>query len=265
LVGTIWQEALTLVHVGEEPREAVKETRNSFRDARKKQWSFGSAPPSLDIHEATTIGMFKGYCQEYLEKDLKKWHFVEYEREFHVKMPEGRIFTGFIDAIIEIKKGRFKGLWVLENKTASRIDDFHTKGASVAPQLIGYSHAASELFRQKFQGVIYFVTRKSGLRGRQGESKISLIKRVEEQYTEDPSSFFFRKYIRMSSQKIAAWVREFGIKAGHIEAARASKYPHAAFYMNQDFCFHYGQCPYFPLCKRGPTNTVLAFYEQRAV
>jgi hypothetical protein len=263
-IGSAYQSGLIATYVEENPEGGIKIIRDAFDLAVKRQPMGGAEAESLETVRVSTIGMLRGYAKVFLKEDLKRWKFLEFEREFNLKMPHGRMFRGFLDALIQ--RNRDRTIWVKEDKTTTRIDAYHTRRPILDFQLRGYVFAASRFLQKRPRGVFYCVARKSGLRGRQGESRVSLLKRTTEQYLENPLSFFMRKYIKFPRNTPEVFEREFDSKTSQIEECwhRLKRSGIEAFDQNPDYCFSWGkECPYWILCTKGINDFTISGFKER--
>lgn len=263
VTGRAWGRALVTVQVEEAVEPGIAEVKAVF-DASLKNPSLSQR----DIEErekarAATCGMLRGYAEVWLKKDLKNWEFVEFEREFNIKMPGGRIFTGFIDEVITVRKGKRKGTWPVENKTAGQIGPYHTRRLPMDLQLRGYFYASKRLGEDP-KGILYFAVRKSALRGTKGESTVHLLQRISDQYTENPKGFFLREWLKPKEHLIQAFEDTFSNVAADIERAQEAEVQIEGFTQNPGECFSWNQeCPFFLLCTRGLNKMNLNFYKAR--
>lgn len=264
LVGRAFHRALNEAYLRESKKSGRAALRAAFNKALKNRFLSALDHSYIELQKATTEGMYNGFCEIYLKKDLANWIFIEFERTFKLKMPNGRAFFGIIDGLVEVLKGKNKGIWVLENKTASRINPFTVQKVKLDIQLLGYLYAGCRLIRgEKLKGVIYFQARKSFLRLRKGETFLSLIKRVKDQYLEDPKKCFSREFLRFPKKSVESFEKRFDLIASDIERCMKSENIMEAYYQNSDMCDSFGMCPYFPLCKKGMKDRILAYFKKR--
>lgn len=133
--------------------------------------------------------------------------------------------------------------WIVEYKTASKIDKSYFDRLYVDSQITFYMMAA---LRCDFKpvGIIYRVLRKPQIKKRQGETVDAYIERLEQDYLARPEFYFFETKLYRSQNdlmqfEIDTW-RE--IKQANQNADKGY------FFRHSHSCSDYGTCPYLPLC-----------------
>jgi len=263
VVGRAWQNALISTYVQESEEAGIETIKDAFDLAVRTRPMSSRDAEELEKIRAATIGMLKGFAATYLKRDLRKWEFIEFEREFRLKMPGGRIFHGFIDTLIRLIKNR--SIWVIENKTSRSIDQTHIERPFLDTQDRGYFYASCRFLDKKPKGVLHFVARKSALRGRQNESLTVLLERITNQYTENPGGFFLRKFIKFGPEICDLFELEFVVKTEEIEHCwkMFPKRGPGAFSQNPEYCFTYNRCPFWILCTKGVSKETMAGFIKR--
>ncbi len=225
--------------------------------------------------------MMKGYAARYPDEEFEV---VALEKEFRgpIVNPESgrasRAFTlaGKIDGIVRHGDDHF----LLEHKTAARIDGEYIERLWTDFQIVLYAYYAREILGIPVTGVIYNILGKARLQQGQGETegeyeerrrqlaarsksgKSSAKRKLAEpddtfaarlatKYT-DPS-LFHRETIYFSRDQYESLRAELWELTQAFLGARRR----GAFYQNTTFCFHYGRpCAYFPLCRSGGSPNV---------
>jgi hypothetical protein len=213
----------------------------------------------------------RGYAARYATEDFT---IVELEREFRLPLRDKTgavsgdwIRGGKIDGIVRRKNG----LWLMEHKTASRIDAAYLSRLWLDFQITWYSPAVEELHGEPVVGVIYNVIQKLGrgeavakvgetdaefqerydaaknkklLKRRMGEDKSQYRDRLNAAYA-DPT-MFHREEILLDRADISLVLQEASDIATDIDTARANGH----WYRNTDQCFKWNKpCQYLPVCQ----------------
>ena len=236
------------------------------------------------------LGMMDAYMQKY---PTEKWEVVAVEREFEADIinPEtgakSRSFTmgGKVDLIVK----SHDGYWLMEHKTASKIDAGYIERLWTDFQIILYSHYIEQTMGIKLQGVIYNILQKCPLKMKQGEtedefqgrykklcaknktgtstaqrqmseSEADYFNRIQEWYKQNDA--FHREEILINRGKIKELQHElWELTKSFLEAQRRGMY-----YRNDSFCYHWNRpCQYFPYCSSNENPLVLEnLYQKEA-
>jgi hypothetical protein len=214
--------------------------------------------------------MLRGYFERYKVEPFKV---LDVEREFVLPIIDvrGEAFesiklAGKVDAIVE----EGGGLWVMEHKTASKIDENYLAGLTLDQQSMIYLEAMERVYGKSFRGVIYNVLLKAApekpmllKNGKLSQSKqqsttVELyLAAIEEHgldradYTEmleyltcTRRDYFYREYLTFSQEERGEWRRELWQIAADIE--RATRL--GAFYRNTGQCVGYTRCAFYKIC-----------------
>lgn len=147
-------------------------------------------------------------------------------------------------------------LWVIEYKTASKIDKSYFDRLYVDSQITFYMMAAKRIDLNPV-GVLYRVLRKPQIKQRANETVDAYIERLTADYLARPDFYFFEsKQYRTTSD-----LEKFELDTWHEikQANQAAKEGH--FFRHSHSCSNYGTCPYMPLCTG--ENGAEALYEFR--
>ena len=244
---------------------------------QRSQWHLGTA-------------MMIGYSTRYASDNFEV---IALEREFEGEIinPEtlacSRSFTlaGKVDGIIRLDGQHF----LLEHKTAASIDGGYLEKLWTDFQIVLYSHYIEKTMGLHIDGVIYNVLTKAKLKQSEGETeqefetrrteliaksktgKSSAKRRMPETDEEFQSRLadkyaeqgaFHREHLLISRDQITTLQAElWELTQAFLDARRRD-----VWYQNSSQCFYFNRpCPYFPLCRSGGSENVIAnFYEQRA-
>lgn len=212
------------------------------------------------MQQAVVCGMVKGYAQLYLKRDLAEYKVVETEGSFDAKLDNGWTYHGKKDMVVLRKKDM--KLFLMEHKTAGRIDAGYVAKLPMDNQILGYGWAQRAKTGRKFDGVIYNVTKKPQIRQRQTESLQQFMKRVEDDYHLNPGAYFYRETLTFGNEDLDRFGRELGRFVRNIDRAQAE----GDFYQNAGHCTAMGTCPFMKLCLEGVNKNTLLHYrvKQRA-
>lgn len=203
-------------------------------------------PPHLLDKLAVAHGALRGMLEAYFVKyasDREKWEIVDVERVFDAStQADGWRKGGKNDLVIRDQKGK---LGIVEHKTTGDLSVSYVERIPLDDQIHQYVSAAEEDFG-KVDFVLYNVVMKSRLRQKQGEDFEQFVRRVEEQYHDEPAKYFYRERLKLPRWSLKRFERELAVVAKEIERAR--EVGEEAFYMNTSQCYAYGKCPYVELC-----------------
>lgn len=279
--GSMSHEALEKFHLTRDPNE-VSEYIKQYYETR----------PELDTSEyITTKAMLNGYCDKYREEDFDV---VWVEKDFEGPIIDmntynpipGVRMVGKIDGLI--KKKETGEYWLLENKTAAKIDGNYLEKLWVDFQIIMYCYYVKKVFNIDCKGVLYNVILKCNLKREEGESEEdfkqrhlaacsknksgkSNIKRKGEESLADFEARvneFYRNpecyhrediYISRANQKrVISEISE-------LTKAYISCVKRGVWYLNTDHCFRWGRpCEYYPICKSGENQNIIQNYYKKS-
>jgi len=168
--------------------------------------------------------IFKGYIKKY---PTEPWTTRSLEVEFALDMPNGAMFTGRIDKIIEWEKS----VYVLDHKTASQLGLTFFRSFRPKFQIDGYCYACRELSGSCAGAVI------NGI----------LVAKAKVDFARDISSRTVRE--------LDSFPEQFTIWTDDMERGMLAK----RFPMNTQQCNKYGECVYKELCVYGEDGAELRF------
>jgi len=208
--------------------------------------------------QALIMGMLIGYAAKYLKKDLENWKVKCLEDKFSFKLGRGWVARGKKDMVVETR-GKWKRLILVEHKTAGQLDANYIAKLPLDNQIQHYALAEKKRTGQAPDEVLYNIVKKSQLRQRQNETFEEYLNRIETEYLNNPSAYYYREILTISDKMLARYEEE--LERFTLELDRAIKENY--FYMNTSQCTAMGVCPYMPLCIDGPTKEVLLRYRVR--
>lgn len=265
LVGSAFHKGIERFYQGQSPDEFIPEVIKTIEDKAKKA-VFLTPEDEENVMMQTSIvtGMLKGYTKIYAT-DLKKWKIVETEFEFSVPIKEGELeYVGQIDLVVEIDKK----LWLVEHKTAGRLDKNYIDRLALDTQITGYAIGAAKKLGRPIVGVIYNVAKKPQLRQKKSESPAELATRIEEDYLARPEFYFYREQLFRDVGAVAEYKAEIAELAADIQDVTADLKERGdaalpRFYRNTDACTARGQCAYMAICTKGWNDETHHFYTKR--
>lgn len=134
-----------------------------------------------------------------------RYQYKCWEEEFKVPYAiEDRTvpLRGRFDAIFQTPHG----LWLLENKTKTFIDEEGLQASlSQDLQTMLYMYAARTLYREEPKGVVYNVIRKPQHRQTAKERRTDFLKRVRTEIQKNPRKYFMRWEVTMAPGDLDAW------------------------------------------------------------
>lgn len=124
----------------------------------------------------------------YYKTDPVLWDIIHIERELDV-MYRGFRLRGKIDLKIRQKNG----IWIVDHKTAGRLNKDVVAGWDFRFQFMFYIWLMSKVDPDKLQGYIVNLAKKPELRVKQNESIQQFAARVREDMIQNPDKYFFRE------------------------------------------------------------------------
>lgn len=276
--GQIWHDALQAHHLGHDAMGVIREKCKSHQT-------------NDDLYNL--VAMMRGYLDRYGQPDNEEFEVVALEQEFSVPLIDPRSGRqigewkrgGKVDGII---RRRSSGkLWLIEHKTAARIDAQYLAKLWLDFQITSYSGVAAEIYKEPLEGVLYNVTRKLPkvqrarklpetdgeweareaaaknkklLKRKMGETDGEYAERLCHSYRD--GEMFHREEIFLDQLSIDKTIAETAMIVEDINAARRDD----TWYRNTDNCYKfYKGCEYLPLC-RSHENPLLieAHYTEKA-
>jgi hypothetical protein len=210
------------------------------------------------MQQAVVCGMVKGYHQLYLKKDLAAYEIVETEGSFEADLPDGWSYHGKKDMVVRRRKD--KRLFLMEHKTAGRIDAGYVAKLPMDNQILGYGWAQRVETGRKFDGVVYNVTKKPQIRQRQTESLQQFMKRVEDDYYLNPGTYFYRETLMFGDADLDRFGKELARFVKNIDRAQREN----DFFQNAGHCVAMGTCPFMRLCLEGVSKDTLLHYRVKS-
>ena len=193
-----------------------------------------------EIAIVTVEALLNGYFQRFEPFEEHKP-----EKPFELRMisDHGRSYkfyiAGKIDDLVEID-GRH---WIVEYKTASRLDGSYYDRLYVDSQITMYMYAMERL-GYDVAGVIYRVIRKPSLRRGKTESLEQFKGRLIQDIEDRPEFYFEERKLHRSRDDIKTFEKMI-----FKEASLAEKlYKSGCAFQHSTACSMYGACEYLPLC-----------------
>lgn len=195
----------------------------------------------LEVAMCTAEAALSGYFEHY-----KPFENAETEVGFKLRLlkPGGATtrlhwLAGKIDAIDR----RPDGDWIVEYKTASRLDAGYFDRLYVDSQITTYMYAAKRMGYNP-RGVIYRIIRKPQLRRKQGESVGQFTARLTEDYKARPEFYFMERELYRSTADLNQFEAELWYQASlaHQQHKKGVNIRHTG------SCAVYGACEYLPIC-----------------
>jgi hypothetical protein len=256
-VGDYFHKGLEEFYSHTRPAAIVKPIIQSMEKDRR---NFGFLTPEdeekMDLAMASVEGMLTTYF-EYYAGDLKKWKVIKPELKFEIPLMDNIVYVGKMDLLVEnLVKG---GQYVVENKTAGRIDKGYVDRLPIDFQITGYAIGAKAVTGVKTKAVIYNVIKKPELRQRSGESIPALAKRIVEDYKARPEMYFYRKKLLRSKEEKHNWREEvksigfeMSVALAKLDLKKDVNQVLPTFYRNTASCTPIGRpCQFLKVCTQG--------------
>jgi hypothetical protein len=235
--GTATHLGLALLGSGESVDKAVEESLKNLKASLPKRLMPGDLD-DLSTQSEIVEKLLRGYAEEYDGKTT--WIPIAQETKGEVEVGEG---TNIILVFRTDKLATWnQRLWIVDHKTAGKLDLRDLSKYEMAMQFSAYSYAITKFLKQRVAGVIIDVLVKT---------KIPQYVRDLKTRSDEELGEFEREFVEIGKE--IAW-RKARVSAG--EDAKT------VFYKNTNECFRYGTCVYRELClEDNPTRRAL--YRQR--
>lgn len=262
--GTIVHETLALAHIAfakakGQPKLPGRARIRKWLEKIEADWrkdNPGATERSLDQLELSLLfseAVLPIYF-EYWRKDLERKTWIEVEEEF---MTPFNLYTD--DAMTVPLKGKrdavFKeknGLWLLETKTKSRINEetlMDTLPEDV--QMCGYLSALRKEYKAQPKGVLYNVIRRPLLKQKKNETLKEYADRCAADVEARPEFYFLRFEVAVNRSMLGEMEHKFTVLLQEYYRWWNGESAH---YRNPMYCENkYGACSHVPLCHRGET------------
>lgn len=194
-----------------------------------------------EIAKVTVEALLRGYMNRFLPFED---HRPEMLFKLPIRTPMGRssttkVIAGKIDDLAYLNGQH----WIVEYKTASKLDSTYFDRLYVDTQITTYMLAA-ERMGYRPAGVIYRVLRKPALRKSQKESLEQFLTRLEADISARPEFYFEERTLYRSTADLDAFERQL-----YYETRLADDlYKKGQCYRHSTACSMYGRCEYLPLC-----------------
>ena len=246
---------------------AIRTINDGIREARASALGNEKQLEQLETSHSMLIGMIRAYHTLYMVADKKNWIIKAAEVPFEIQLDNVWKVSGKIDLLVEIKKK----LWIVEHKTTSVLNEDYVGRLPLDDQIHQYYLGAEHVLGVAPAGVIYNVVQKSRLRMKKDETFDQLCRRIESDYSDDPSRYFWRGVLQLPDWSVKRYRESLPIIIRNIEDTRVrsrteevmDQDPRNSWYMNTNHCFQYGSCPFVGLCSAPDDKTARLMFTQR--
>ncbi len=211
-----------------------------------------------DYHHA--LAMMEGYMDRYADEGF---NIFALEEKFTGKIINPKtgelcpdfILSGKVDGIVKLGDEHY----LLEHKTAARMDASYIDKLWTDFQIILYSFYIEQTMGIKISGIVYNVLMKSQIRQGKNETDAEFYYRLTEVY-KNPD-MFHREHIYITRDLFKILQEDLWELTIQIKDAMDRK----VFYRNTSQCFNYGRaCEYLPICRSGDNPMVRDNLYERA-
>lgn len=261
-IGNIWHKGMYVLYGGGSIKKTKKAIIAAINESVATGFSAMATPAAIAMNRAMLTGMIGGYAKKYGKRDLKAWKI--HQREVKIVIPKifgsAIDFIGIIDAIVEIKAGPNKGIWILEHKTTKDLSYYTVEAIKKAIQTLAYIYTARKFLGLKPKGIIWNAVRKPSKRLKKNQTVDEYCTEIEEDYIARPAFYFYRQELRVNRSSVDEWVEEAHQQIMDLEICYTNKDNIAIWYKNTSLCDMYGGCEFAPLCYRGDKRSTLSLF-----
>jgi hypothetical protein len=215
---------------------------------------------------ATAQGILPVYADNYLAGDLRRFEILECEGKFEYPIPRTSWrYAGMRDMIVRVKEdgGGYKRgeVGLVEHKTTGELDVNYVAKLPLDYQILGYCWSWKQQSGRLPDFVLYNVALKTRLRQKKVETFGQYLDRVEADYREDPSKYFYRERLEFDKAAVWSFERELRKFVEHdLEASIRSGY----FSKNTRQCTIRGLCTFMALCEGSvPSEEAVLMYRRK--
>lgn len=261
--GSCMHLALEQYYAGMSPEMAVGHALKYYSDILNKPDVFISGDAAVKIEKE--MAMIEGFMPAYVEMyadDGEKYEIIGQELvlSHHIgslKDNEGNLWTIYYGGKIDmlLRRHTDQKLIVLDHKSVSMFQESHHDKLMFDYQTTGYCLLASEYSGEPVNNVIYNCIRKSGLRGKAGESRPQLASRIRDDYLERSETYFKRiDTMRTTEQK-----NELIGTVNYVANDLLRTYKANAWRKNMSSCAIYSGCQFLSICASGVIDDTINF------
>ena len=202
---------------------------------------------------AEVQGVMVGYFNHYRNDWTSKFEMVE--QEFKVPYPPSSpafYLYGFIDRVVRKKDG----IWILDTKTASRVDSEDIIATlPYSFQWMYYAVAVEHLLGEKPKGFIIDIIRKPSIRQKQTETKDDYLARLVDDCTKVRPEFYYHRFNEyVDPTEIEAFKKSLDeVYPIYLKFLRG-KFPA---FKNTMACTAKYKCDYIPICGAGDFSSFI--------
>lgn len=193
-----------------------------------------------EIDKAICIAMVDVFIKKFPE--CKTW---KHEEHLIGTIIDKDDFQVIIDGVEE----HDNGLYLIELKTTSALNDAYLKKLDFNDQILRYWYIAQQYYKKQILGVKYYIVQKPKLRQKMNESVTQFIERLEERLNEDDS--IVSLVLDRTQDQVNECIED--TKHDILTLQNCTR-----FTKNLAGCSLYGACPYIELC-RGTEDAELLF------
>lgn len=234
---------------------ALKSVENVFA---KVNTSLLNAEESHDfqVDLQIALGIACAY-PEYYKQDFDTYKKFLTEQKFELKLENGEIYYGTLDALMMDHAGDW---WILETKTAapSTVSADYFERVRIDSQVSGYMHGAKQITGSFPRGIVYNVIKKPAIRLKSGESYQAFQQRVYHEYTKlaKEKQYFTREELIVGTTRLEEWLHDTTQLVGMLKDKIVNK--DKWWHKNTGNCrANYGTCDYLPACVARAYNKLI--------
>lgn len=249
LIGGMFHDGLETFYNGEFEEDTFREKVRQAVEGAMSAAETDKESEMLWSQEAIIMGMLKGYIERYATQDKVQWKVIAPETDFVFQLKSGMKYAGKRDLLVKSRK--VKGITLVEHKTTSVLSSGYLAKLPLDNQILLYCKSVEleKAFGELPKQIIYNVIKKSGLRQRQSETFNQFKERIEQEYLDNLTSYFYREVIPVNAKVVKDSYNELEKFSQEVQRCMCTGY----YYKNTTHCTAYGTCPYMPLCLKEKT------------
>lgn len=261
--GSLFHSAMEVLYKTGDLAQAVKSIDKEIL-ALNKTFFEQKDYDDLDWTELVVKAQLRGYYEIFYAHDIKAgYKSVEIEKEYDVtiinpetNVPSRKFIYRFIaDRVVRDSEGK---LWLVEYKTASKLGQSYFDRLSIDNQITGMLYYLQQIYKEKFEGIIYRVMKKPGIKQTQKESRSGFFARLSNEFMKNPDKYFVEEILVRDVKAFDEFKQDLWAKQKEVQGCiNTGIYPKST----ANCVSHFGTCEYMPLCTK--EFNALDKYEER--
>lgn len=266
-VGDVYHKGVELFFDGMKEKDILRRIREYMKKTLAKTYVPPESMPYIEINKVVIQGMLRAFFHVMAPK-AKSWKIIATELPFSVNLETDNYmlvpFVGRVDLVYEDGKH----LGVAEWKTASQINKDYFDRIPFNLQAMCYPVAVQQALGRKVSRIFYSVVRKPSISQRKNETFKQFLERMVADYIDRQDWYFHSQTILYNQKHVNAAMSDLvriteEIWTYHDALEAEGVLNKDEWYRNSEYCFTWGRCPYYYLCRYGERHDTMKLFVKR--